>query len=65
MGSFTCSFSGTIRLKSSNEVYGNGFVEVYDEATSKWGDICKSDWDETDATILCKQLGLVGQTGLY
>ena len=48
--------SGAVRLVSAN-VYGEGYLEVYDNLREDWGRICPANWDMSDANVACKQLG--------
>uniref|UniRef100_A0ABM5GJI9 Neurotrypsin n=2 Tax=Pogona vitticeps TaxID=103695 RepID=A0ABM5GJI9_9SAUR len=50
---------GSVRLRGDQNEF-EGTVEVY--LNGIWGMICSNDWDDTDASVICKQLEL-GERG--
>lgn len=50
-----CS-SGDVRLKGDSKYTDFGRVEIC--LNNTWGTICDDYWDNNDASVVCKQLGL-------
>ncbi|GAB1602438.1 neurotrypsin-like [Argonauta hians] len=50
--------TGNIRLAGGSDTYGRVELRKGDE----WGTICDDGWDDSDAAVVCKMLGLSGGT---
>ena len=62
-----CQLEGDVRLVGgSNPLEGRLEVCFYDFAAddTTWGTVCNDGWDERDAQVVCKQLG-VATEGWY
>jgi len=61
---FTHSEVTAIRLVNSQGNPAYGRVEVYLAGAEQWGTVCDDYWDDTDATVVCRQLGFNKGTGV-
>ena len=53
-GSMDDCVEGEVRLQDGTDPF-NGRVEVCQNGI--WGSVCTSQWDDSDARVVCKQLG--------
>ena len=56
----SCVLGPLIRLAGGNSP-GEGRVEV--NYNNEWGTVCDNGWDDTDAGVVCRQLGF-GSSGI-
>ncbi|KAK3101030.1 hypothetical protein FSP39_000381 [Pinctada imbricata] len=50
------AFDGRVRLLGGQGRY-EGRVEIYSKAAGQWGTVCDTNWDDNDATVICKMMG--------
>lgn len=48
-------YLGSVRLRGGKDGF-EGTVQVY--LNGIWGIICSNDWDDNDASVICRQLEL-------
>ena len=51
------TYNGSVRLIGGSN-YRMGRVEIFIEPNNTWGTVCDDDWDDHDARVVCRQLGL-------
>jgi hypothetical protein len=49
-----CDLEGDLRLVGGTSEF-NGRVEIC--FRDNWGTICDDNWDDNDATVVCRQIG--------
>ena len=53
--------NGNLRLTGGSN-HRTGRVEIFIEPNNTWGTVCDDGWDDQNAQVVCRQLGL-GATG--
>ena len=55
---FLFSISGKLRLAGqSDEVYGRGALQIFNEHEQEWGTLSKIGFDYSEAMVACNGLG--------
>ena len=52
-----------VNVRLSNATFGYGRVEVCHN--EEWGTVCDDEWDLTDGTVVCQQLGYPRALSVY
>ena len=55
-----CTCTGPLVILEGGNSYNEGRVEIY--YNYQWGTVCDDGWDDTDAGVVCRQLGF-GSSG--
>ena len=51
------TYNGSLRLIGGSN-YRTGRVEIFIEPNNTWGTVCDDNWDDQNAQVVCRQLGL-------
>ena len=57
--SLCCCPPGAMRLQGGAE-HGEGLLEIYNDVTGQWGQVCADQLTPLTADLACKQIGLPG-----
>ena len=49
--------NGSLRLAGGSN-YKTGRVEIFIESNNTWGTVCDDGWNDQNAEVVCRQLGL-------
>lgn len=54
----TAPSTGDVRLVGGSSSDSEGLVEMYFQHRGyRWSTLCTNDWDDSEAAVVCKQLG--------
>ena len=51
------TYNGNLRLIGGSN-YRTGRVEIFIEPNNTWGTVCDDNWNDQNAQVVCRQLGL-------